>query len=162
VRRDLERVSGAAVDACRWYGGECMLGHADSFAHLATTVFEMWPRYLELVGDLHHVSDEVLISCALAQTDLKVVDVGQLGLIGRWWTARTNFPQASFTSMSRRSILHLPADKSYLAADARRAFGPGEFVSRYRRFAQRKLIRRRAYNLAAPLLNRERKHVGTI
>ena len=56
VRSDLERVIGGNLSECRWFGGEFIFGHADSFRELAASAFRLWPKYIQNVGDLDRKS----------------------------------------------------------------------------------------------------------
>jgi hypothetical protein len=160
LRFDLERVSGTRMSKCRWFGGEFLFGHAESFRRLAASVFRIWPKYIEHVGDLHHVSDEMPVAAAIFSANLELMDAGRLGFVGRWWTARTNFKQMPFEAVVTRSILHLPSDKNFLANYADIEFSPENFIAQFRRAAGAKLFRRRLFNIAETLLRRKRKYVA--
>lgn len=162
VQSDLERVSGTYLPECRWFGGEFLFGHAESFQRLAASAFRLWPSYIEHIGELHHVGDEMLVAAAIFDANLNVMDAGRLGLVARWWTARTNFKQLPFDAIMGRSILHFPADKRFLAASACVPFSPRDFVQRFRRVARSKLFRRRLLNVAELLLGRREKYVARI
>jgi len=156
----LERVSGSQFLEFRWFGGEFLCGHAESFQRLAKSIFRLWPKYIQHINELHHVGDEMLLAAALSDTNLVVRDAGQLGIVARWWTARTNFRQLPFKAVVGRSILHLPADKRFLAASACAPFYPPTFLRRFRRVARGKLFRRRLVNVAEQLLGRKGKYVA--
>src|SRR5262249_50301339 len=162
VRLDLERVSDTHISRCRWLGGEFLFGHAESFQRLAASAFRLWPRYLEYVGQLHHVSDEMVVAAAMFSANLQVLDGGRLGIVARWWTARTNFKQMPFDTVTRRSILHLPADKRFLAASACVPFTPTNFIARFRRVARGKLFRRKLFNVTEMLIGRRKKYVARL
>jgi hypothetical protein len=160
IRFDLERVSGSQFLEFRWFGGEFLCGHAESFQRLAKSIFRLWPKYIQHVNELNHVGDEMLLAAALSDTNLVVRDAGQLGIVARWWTARTNFRQLPFKAIMGRSILHLPADKRFLAASACAPFYPPTFLRRFRRVARGKLFRRRLVNVAEQLVGRKGKYVA--
>ena len=163
LRRDLERVSGATVNSPRWFGGEFLLGHMESFRLISEQVARVWPRYVDSIPVLHHVGDEMLLSAALAALPgMGIVDAGESGLLTRWWTARTGFKQSPFEQVLKRSILHLPSDKPFLASWADRSFDPTAFITAYKRRARVKLALRRIYNTSCGLLARERKFVARI
>ena len=162
VLSDLERVGGRYLPECRWFGGEFLFGHAESFQRLAASAFRLWPIYIEHIGELHHVGDEMLVAAAIFDANLNVMDAGRLGLVARWWTARTNFKQMPFDAIMGRSILHLPADKRFLAASACVPFCPRDFIQRFRRVARSKLFRRKLLNVAELLLGRREKYVARI
>jgi hypothetical protein len=162
VLADLQRVSGKRLSECRWFGGEFLFGHAESFQRLAETVFRLWPSYIEHVNQLHHMGDEVLLSAAIPSADLSVMDAGQLGFIARWWTARTNFKQVALDIALKQSILHLPSDKRFLAKFADTGFRPNEFIARFKRAARGKLFRRRVFNVTEMLLYGKKKYVARL
>ena len=162
VSSDLERVSGTHLSECRWLGGEFLFGHAESFRRLADSVFQIWPKYIQSMEDLHHVGDEMLVSASIANASLDLLDAGQLGFVVRWWTARTNFRQMPFDKVSKRSILHLPSDKGFLARFANDQFCPKRFLTEFKRAARAKLFRRKLYNLVDIILHRKRKYVASL
>jgi hypothetical protein len=162
VHSDLERVSGKQLSQCRWFGGEFLFGHAESFQRLAASVFRLWPKYIEHVRELHHVGDEMLVAAAISGANLQSMDAGELGFVARWWTARTHFKQLPFDVIMKRSILHLPADKRFLADSGNIPFCPINFIGRFRRVARGKLFRRKLYNVVQALLGREGKYVARL
>ena len=163
VRADLERVAGRPIREPRWFGGECLLGSASACADLSRIIEKCWPRYLDAIGSLHHVGDEMVVSAALniAIADgMPVLDLGATRQVTRWWTARTGYRQVPFTEASQSTLLHLPSDKPFLAAQAVLPFDPATFLMRYRRYARRKLIARRLYTLTDFLGRGATRHVA--
>jgi hypothetical protein len=160
VRLDLERVSGVHPSEWRWFGGEFLLGHADSFKMLGESIVRLWPKYIEYVHELHHVGDEMIVSAAMLGAGLKLLEAGECGFVARWWTARTNFKQSAFDAAAKRSILHLPADKTFLADRGDSPFFPKEFIGRFRRMARQKLFIRKLLNVMERSLGRRPKYVG--
>jgi len=160
IRFGLESVSGRTLPEWRWFGGEFLFGHVNSFERLAAAIFQLWPSYINNAHHLHHVGDEVLLAAAVPKTDLKVLDAGKLGVITRWWTARTSFEQIPFDLAAKRMILHLPSDKDFLAESARDQFDPKIFIARFRQMARSKLFWRRLFSFAELLLGRRQKYVG--
>lgn len=90
----------------------------------------------------------------LAAEGFPLIDGGQAGGIVRWWTARTAFRQPRLTDLADRSILHLPADKPFLAAASGQPFDAPAFMNAYRRHARTKLAWRRAANAIDTLRGR--------
>lgn len=143
----LSALAGVPVPA-RWWGGEFLLGRAADYAALARVIATLWPRYVASWRTAHHQGDEMVTSAALAllQHDgARVIDAGALGEVHRWWSARTLSPHPPLATATRTALLHLPADKDFLSAEAEtRAFQPEAFLARYRRHARRKILIRRA------------------
>ena len=165
VIRDLSLIAGRTLSAPRWFGGEFICGDARGFAALAHYIKECWPRYKRDIAALHHVGDEMVTSAALniaLASGQRVIDLGCQGGVARWWTSRTRGPQQSFTEISNRSLLHLPGDKRFLATYPIGEFDGAEFVRSYRRYARKKLIARRAYNLLGALAGLEMRHVASL
>jgi hypothetical protein len=162
ARLDIECVRGKQTTKFKWLGGEFLFGHAESFQRLAISAFGLWPRYLRCISELGHVGDEAVLTAAVLDANLHVIDGGQLGIVARWWTARTNFKQLPFDAIMQRSILHLPADKRFLAASSYVPFDPTAFIVRFRRMARRKLLQRKLLNRIEILLNRREKYVAQL
>ncbi|WP_395696984.1 hypothetical protein [Methylocella sp.] len=165
VRADLETVAGRPLTDPRWYGGEFILGAAGAFMALFEHVRACWARYEAAIGGLHHVGDEMIVSAALnlARADgMKLLNADQPGGVARWWTARTDAPIPPFSAIADRSLLHLPADKEFLAAYPAAGFDGARFLSGFRAYAARKLFARRLVNVGAALLGRGRKHVARL
>jgi hypothetical protein len=77
----------------------------------------------------------------MARADgVHIIDYGQAGLVARWWTDRTEHG-APFDALTGTALLHLPADKMFLTRDARYQFDSGEFLSRFQRYARKKIAR---------------------
>lgn len=81
-------------------------------------------------------------------------EAGAAGLVARWWSRRTVQPHAAFRDAARAAVLHLPADKPYLARAALHPFDPIRFTTDYAGHAARRLPRERAALLAERLLGR--------
>ena len=155
--RDCRLVADEGIASPRWFGGEILIGDRHAVATLCEHVHELYPRYLANMERLHHVGDETVVSSALnamLKHDLiNVKDLGELGIVERWWTARRKFSQPRFAEIVKRPILHLPADKEFLSAAAADAFTAETFLSKYSVYARRKLLARR---LIGPVYDRIR------
>lgn len=141
----------------RWYGGEFLAGPAHAFAALAQALAALWPAYLGLAAPALCGGDELPLSAAAAQLAGKghpIGDAGAAGLVARWWSRRTVQPHAAFRDAARAAVLHLPADKPYLATAALHPFDPIRFTTDYAGHAARRLPRERAAVLAERLLGR--------
>lgn len=150
ICNDLAKVSGCVPRDPRWYGGEFLMGTAAGFATLAKKIRKFWPSYLKAVGSLRHVGDETLVSAAInlaVEAGLPLLNADCEGGVARWWTARTHIPSRTFKQIENRSLLHLPADKEFLATFPRNSFDGSSFVAAYRKYAARKLLGRRVINM---------------
>lgn len=146
----ISEIAGETLPAT-WWGGEFLLGRAEDFATLSYYIADIWPRYAEHWRTLHHQGDEALTSTAITRMKrdgLPVVDAGALGGVHRWWSARTLSPHPPLALALTKSLLHLPADKEFLAMQADQAgFDPAAFLSAYRRLAYRKALSRRVVDI---------------
>lgn len=160
IAADLATVLGEPVARPRWWGGEFVAGDPEAFGQLADAVERLWPRYLAVVDRLHHVGDETVTAAALtALAGVPLVDVGGAG-VRRWWSARTVVrPRTTFREASGAALLHLPADKPFLARYADQALPLDGFTATYRAHVAAKLPLRRLASLAERLAGRPAKHV---
>jgi hypothetical protein len=160
VVSDMEKISGRRLSDARWYGGEFVMGSAAAFCAISQYVESCWPRYVRCFPTLHHVGDEIIMSSALnmARADgVRIIDYKETCLVARWWTARTRHKQEAFDAVRGAALLHFPADKVFLAKQARYNFQPELFLSRFRRHAQRKIALRAILALGESLIGSPRK-----
>ena len=160
VVSDLQLVSGRPLSDPRWYGGEFVAGSAMEFATISRHIDSCWPNYIKYLSSLHNVGDEMIMSSALnmARADgVQMVDYGQAGLVARWWTDRTEHKQAPFDAVTGAALLHLPADKVFLSQEAGYQFDPEMLLSRFRRYARKKIAHPVVDGAVEPLLSRPRE-----
>jgi hypothetical protein len=160
VLSEMERICNRHLSEVRWYGGEFVMGSASVFYEISQYVELCWPDYVRCIPTLHHVGDEMIMSSALnmARADgVRMIDYGKTGLVARWWTARTQHKQPAFDSCKDAALLHLPADKVFLARQGRYHFQRESFLSRFRRHAQRKIALRTVVDIGDSLLGRPKK-----
>lgn len=165
ARSDVETIAGRSLREVRWWGGEFFAGSAASFARLTRVIVDCWPRYLEVARERGYSGEELILSPALsllAEEGFPLAEAGRPGGIARWWTARTEFRQPRLSELADRSILHLPADKPFLAAASGRPFDAPAFIKAYRRHARAKLAWRRAANAIDALRGRPARHVARL
>jgi len=160
IGSDMELVSGRSLSDPRWYGGEFVMGSATEFATVSRYIDSCWTNYVENFSSLHHVGDEMIMSCALnmARADgVRIVDYGQGNVVARWWTARTSHRQAAFDAISGAALLHLPADKAFLAKEAGYEFDREAFLLRFRRHARKKIVARAVASAGELLIRKSTK-----
>jgi hypothetical protein len=165
ILRDLQFVAGRSLNSPIWYGGEFLLGKASAFRRLAQYIELCWPTYRDNVKELHHLGDEMIISAALAmarENGELIQNAGSTGLVSRWWSARTGFVQKSWRAASDVCVVHLPADKVFLAAQSNLRFAPESFLKSYEIHAGRKIFIRKLYNLGGWFFRGKRRYVGSI
>jgi hypothetical protein len=132
---DLSRFTQVSPEG-RWIGGECIMGPPAFFAKLSTRVDALFAQYASCFDQLHHQGDEMLVSAALE--DLRregpyIAELGALGAVARYWSVPVKHGQKAFRWYQDSFLLHLPADKHFLAAQAVRAeYDRAAFLGRYR------------------------------
>lgn len=144
VIRDLEIVAGKPLANGRWYGGEFVMGSAAQFSELARLIDFCWPRYIENMGTVHHLGDEMVLSAALNlyATEHALVDYGARGNVTRWWSSRTFNKQAPFSRAVNTALLHLPADKLFISRFNVGHFSSQPMLDAYQKYVRRKLMMR--------------------
>jgi hypothetical protein len=118
ILADLQAIS-PFYGSVRWYGGEYISGRPAFFWEMYKTVEIFKAAYFEKAPILLHNGDEFVSTMAiesLKKDGWRVDDGGTLGVIGRYWSTRCRHIQRSFAHYADFcSLLHLPADKSFLA-----------------------------------------------
>lgn len=159
IAADMEKISGQSIPEARWYGGEFVTGSASMFRAISSYVETFWGNYIQNVGSLAHIGDEMVMSAALncARLDgVSLVDYGKNGSVARWWTSRTRHQQLPFDAVKGSALLHLPADKIFLARQAQNPFDGETFLKKFRPYVRRKCLSRRIQHLSESLLRKPR------
>lgn len=157
----------------QWYGGEFIMGTSVGFRSLSNVVDYYWPAYKTHYKTLHHNGDEVIVTAAILTLQeenrkMQLFDAGgaesvnAYPLVARWWTARTGFKQESYKSASKAALIHLPADKSFLARMSEKSYSPDEFMKSFRSYARSRLLVRKLVNPFLNLKTSEKKFVGSL
>lgn len=131
---DSLRLLGFDTEEARWWGGEFIMGDRCHFEALSRQLLQKWPLYTARIADMAHVGDEMVLTSgleALRFQGMQIADGGAMGVVARYWSARTRTPFPPFQEVGGASILHLPADKPFLARWANRRFDPAEFRDEY-------------------------------
>ena len=117
IIRDLEKINNLKSEG-RWYGGEFLSGSPAFFETLITEIDNTYDNYLAHISEFHHVGDEIVTSAcieSLRRKGMHVADAGTLGIVGRYWNTDVLHPQKPFDYFINCFLLHLPADKRFLA-----------------------------------------------
>lgn len=120
IMRDLTSIHGLDSEG-RWAGGEFISGTPDFFLALTKEIGNIYDNYITTFEALHHIGDEAYTSAALELMRRKGVlisDAGQLGIVARFWSVRPKHYQLPMQYVQQCSLLHLPADKRFLASIA--------------------------------------------
>lgn len=149
----------------RWFGGEFIAGSKQSFSNLCAEIELVLPIYLANLGrrQFTHIGDETIVSAALnrlVKKGVKLTNIGgERGLVARWWSARTDSIQQHFSKASTAAVLHLPADKLFLARQAGKVF-PDDFLQKYINHIQYRIACRYLLNPVLNLIRCERKYTA--
>lgn len=157
---DIKKISGRLISDARWYGGEFVTGSAGMFRIISSHVETFWETYIQNVSSLGHVGDEMVLSAAInfARHDgVPITDYGMNCLVARWWSARTRHEQPPFDAVKKAALLHLPADKTFLARQAQYPFDRDSFLTKFRPYVRRKCLSRRILHFSQALLPRPKQ-----
>ncbi len=117
ITRSLELINGLQTEG-RWTGGEFISGPPEFFEKLTKKIDHVYHNYINNLESMHHIGDEAVTSAALEiirKEGTYVADAGTLGIVGRFWNARTLHHQKPFEYFQNCFLLHLPADKRFLS-----------------------------------------------
>lgn len=118
IIQDLKTIHGLDGEG-RWIGGEFIGGPPSFFSKLLERIDQVYGNYVASLSRLHHVGDEAVTSAAaelLRRDGVYIADAGTIGLIARYWNTHVLHPQKPLRSYLQDCfILHLPADKKFLA-----------------------------------------------
>lgn len=145
----------------KWYGGEFIAGRAEAFRLLSEEIDKYYARYISESGTLHHIGDESVVTASLlSASGLDTLDLRDAATttVSRWWSSRTLHPQVPFSSAKSAALLHLPADKIFLAKEALKEFDPNLFISRYQKHIRRKIAMRKLANVLAGIGQGQWRH----
>jgi hypothetical protein len=147
IIKDLKLIHGLESEG-RWYGGEFISGTQEFFARLVEEIEEVYASYIANIPSMHAVNDEAFTSAALELLRRKGVcigDAGTLGIVGRFWNAAILHPQKPFDYYRKCFLLHLPADKRFLAEIVgHQGVAPNDFLRIYAAHRKGSLIKKAA------------------
>ena len=100
-----------------WAGGEFIGGDKSFFKLLYDEIGLIKEKYIDNYKSLHHQGDEALVSSAIEKImqTKQICNVGLFGGIGRYWSVQTLHVQNPWKSYVNNFLLHLPADKKFIA-----------------------------------------------
>lgn len=165
LRSDLAFLTQRPVNEARWFGGEFISGTTKAFSALSREIERLWPKYRDNIDRFAHVGDEMLVTAALVNLcdqGIEITDVGDQGLIARWWSARTRFRQRSLCDLSTIPFWHLPADKEFIASLNGDNIDVGRLQERYADYIEPRIRWRRLANPFLNFLRKEQKYISRI
>jgi hypothetical protein len=123
-----------------WTGGEFLGGDREFFHTMYNYCMKYWDKYVVCHKELFHNGDEMLTSCAIEDyflSDNKIFDVGTVNCIYRSWSVPTIYIERPFDVILDHFLLHLPADKEYLAKYDYSI----NFINEYKKYIKTKKIK---------------------
>jgi hypothetical protein len=155
------RTLGSTFDEqARWYGGEFICGDRSSFKVLADAVDTIWPNYLEHLPKIQTIGDELLTSVAirgLHSSGLPIALAPKLTL-SRYWSIETLGRPTPLAEAAECKVLHLPADKEFLAQQATQPFEAIRFRQLYTGYVRQRRRQRLFRTLVKSLVKRRRHY----
>lgn len=124
-----------------WAGGELIGGTRSFFGEIYNSCMAYLPCYVDNISQLFHNGDEMLTSCAIEKYLLQghlVFNFGSIGGIARHWSVKTLHKSKPFAALKDCFLLHLPADKKYLASHSLN--NCDTFLKNYSTYLKRKSI----------------------
>lgn len=115
----IDLVLGSSGSSGHWYGGEFLAGPPTFFKEISKVTDKLTENYINNIDNLHHLGDEAITTAAielLKKNGVYIEDAGKNGIVGRYWNSRTRYSQPNFSYYQNCFLLHLPADKDFLAA----------------------------------------------
>lgn len=122
ITRDIESILGSKSQG-KWYGGEFIAGSPNFFAIMIREIDQLYNNYITNINKLHHVGDEAITTAALESLQkkgLQFIDAGKSKIVGRFWSIKVLHYQEKFDWYQDCFLLHLPADKKFLASISRK------------------------------------------
>ena len=140
IIKDLQKLQPIPCEG-RWSGGELIMGTPEFFSSLCEKIDDIYEIYTEIYEDLQHNGDEIITSAALEllrKEGIYIAEAGTIGIIGRFWSIPVLHPQKPFDYYEKLFLLHLPADKIFLAkiSDSEIVDNRNTFIKEYKKYLQ--------------------------
>lgn len=118
IIKDKEFMMSGNTSIGLWAGGEFIGGDNKFFKLLYNEIISDQEKYLDNYNQFHHIGMEPLVSVALERImqQIYVCNVGLFGAIGRFWSVKTRHIQNPWGSYVDKFLIHLPADKNFIAS----------------------------------------------
>lgn len=145
IASDISLIRGK-ISLAKWAGGELLAGKPEFFATLVEEIEMLFPKYINCIDKVHHVGDEMFTNAALQnllERNLAIQDSGSLGVIRRYWSSNTLHKQEAFAHFENSFLIHLPADKRFIASYLDNGNSFSLFLKSYKKY----LVRRKIVNL---------------
>ena len=129
-----------------WAGGEFISGPPAFFRDLSEQVENIQDQYFSSFNLFHHQGDEMITSIAIEELMISkqyaILDAGALSIIARFWSAHTLHIQKPLKAYYNHFLLHLPADKVFMAHLRNDQRKGKAFFKKYRKYLDKKIFRK--------------------
>jgi hypothetical protein len=122
-----------------WAGGEFIGGSKTFWAELYNRCMGYWENYKQYYKNVHHQSDEMLVSCAIEKfirDKESIINIGSIGGVSRFWSIKTLHIGKPIEALYDNFLLHLPADKRFLSNY--QYIDTVQFINDYKKFLKSK------------------------
>ena len=116
---DLEILTGFTIDNAKWYGGDFIAGSEKFFRILYLKTKKYQAKLVKLSKNFHIYTDEFFLTAAILDikknANYKIVDGNKIKIWSRYWSVNTKHKQHKIENYLKFFMLHLPADKNFIA-----------------------------------------------
>ena len=116
---DLEMLTGFKINNAKWYGGDFIAGSENFFHILYLKTKKYQAKLVKLSKKFPNYTDEFFLTAAILDieknTNYKIVDGSKIKIWSRYWSVNTKHKQNKIETYLKFFMLHLPADKNFIA-----------------------------------------------
>lgn len=115
----LEMLAGFKIKNVKWYGGDFIAGSENFFQLLYLKTKKYQAKHVKLSKKFPNYTDEFFLTAAILDieknTSYKIVDGSKIKIWSRYWSVNTKHKQHKIENYLKFFMLHLPADKNFIA-----------------------------------------------
>jgi len=120
ISSDLEMLTGFKIDNAKWYGGDFIAGSENFFHILYLKTKKYQTKLVKLSKKFPNYTDEFFLTAAILDieknADYKIIDGSKIKIWSRYWSVNTKHKQNKIENYLKFFMLHLPADKNFIAS----------------------------------------------
>lgn len=142
IMHDMRMILGHGSEG-RWYGGELICGPPAYFSDMYDVIIKPFRKYMQNLSKVCHPGFEMFYSAAVEELRSRypIFDTGKSAIIGRYWSVASPYHPPPLDYYHDHFLLHLPADKVFLANWWAAGFWQGEtFWNSYSAYAKKRYI----------------------
>ncbi|TBW09316.1 hypothetical protein E0E52_07770 [Azotobacter chroococcum] len=115
ISNEIDFITKSKITDPQWFGGEFLSGNSKGLSCLIEKANDLIPTYFENHEKLHHLGDEMYISCAIntlrQDSDIKINTANNYYFCSRHWSRHTDRP---LSWHFKHSFIHCPGSKPVL------------------------------------------------